>query len=271
MEELSRLKEQFGIGMSAEITGVAQATADRLGQFITQKQVSTQDASSQTENPIGAIGASMSNEEAVKLLEKIDNPVLKPVLLDQKKISECDHLLEIGRFADAAQAARSISSLRNRVSALVKVAKLSKEKGDSELSESLIAEVERYFSGADCDRNKLSILLTFFLEIGSFDKNKLVESLASGVECVNKALPDDVVGTGRAVGTASAQSELASITQAFSIAGQANLDTALAVANQIRNRPARLYARLFACEKWLLENQKDKKPSVLDKNKKAGS
>jgi hypothetical protein len=271
VEELSRLKEQISLGMSAEITGVARATAGRLGQFITQKQVSSQEASTQTENPISVIGAAMPNDEAFKLLEKIDNPVLKSVLLDQMKISESDHLLEIGRFADAAQAARNISSLRNRVSALIKVAKLSNEKGDGELSESLIAEVERYFSSPDCDRNKLSILLTVFLEVGSFDKNKLVELLASGVECVNKALPDDVVGTGKAVGTASAQSELASITQAFSLAGQANLDTTLAVANQIRNRPAQLYARLFACEKWLLENQKDEKPSVLDKHKKAGS
>jgi len=270
MDELSRLRGQIGLGASKEITGVAQATADRLSQAISQKQDSSQDASMKHENPIGAISAALSKnnyDEASKWLEKIDSPELKLVMSDQIKISESHRLSEIGQFDKAAQVARNVSSLKNRISALTKIAKLSREKGDRNLSESLIAEVERHFSGVDCDRNKMSILLTFVLEVGSFDKNRLVELLASGVECVNKALAGDGAGSRKVVNGADVQTELVSITQAFSLAGLADLDTTLAITNQIRNHPTRLFARLFACEKWLLENRRDNLPSAHGKNK----
>lgn len=267
LEELSKLKAQLTLNMSAETASVAQTAADRLKPLSPQNPAPN-GGPGKAENPMSEINSALSSnkyDEAYKLLENVDNPQLKKAILDQIKISECNYLLANDNFTNAALVARDILSLKNKMAALTKIIKLSYQKGNEEMSQILFTEVQSYFMNANCDRNKMSIFLAAFSDIAPLYKAKSVELLNSGINCINEALPIDVTSNNKGSRPSNTLPDLIDFTQAFSVAGRMDLDLTLIIASKIRNKPAGLLARLFACEKWLIENQQTGKPNNSDK------
>jgi len=247
--ELRVLASQLSGGMSPGSAQVARAMLRRVetraaaaGPDYTQAE--------QGVDPAGEVFAAATRgdfDEARQLAAGLENRTTRASLGRMIVAAEFRRHLAKGDAAEALRVAQNAEDAEGRLLMLAQVT-AALLKGSSDLASApVLTSARASLKGADCTRAKAAALLSLAADSASGWAAEGSDWLRDAAVCLNS-----LERAGSKQGTKTESGAVRpDLRRAFSAVGQADLDTALLVANTLEEPAARLTAKLSACEKWL--------------------